>query len=599
MFRLPGEVPAVVLSVPEGLRPDTQWIKAAVVDSLGLEFAPEAIMSLKEVGLETFPTTSSGKVKKGELRSHLIQNIGAQRLNPKTTTPGSNSTEEALIEVLGLLLGQSPADLPREKSISDLLDSISTLRFLDAMGKRLGKDVTMNHVQGAANLTELAKRIDSDQAPSEVTQAGPPQVSRMSHGSGEDSSKTQRLVQPILEEFGFTWANDVQDVYPMAGTASFFFAREAPYSHQFTAWPIFRCLCAEYEPSTHLWIILKHTEKFLNLAVSEHPDVQDLTELTSLSIEQKHVSGQFPESLSFRAVVADIKSTGTAGFVMLAHHTAYDFLSNTLWRQDLKALLKGETPQMDRVPFKLFADTYYLNRSSILAQRSMSFHLRLLNGISNILQAVWPPKSTPTSQPEATSLNGPVPIQKANLTHCLRLANLRNILSEHTIPAPTIVHTAISLFNTIQTGHSHAIFLMVQASRVWPFLSPEIANNLPNPLNIAGPTVTFVTSVLQIDTQETVETLLHRFIEQQRRLTEHQHVPPYMSLQLKAEDREVWLEATGQVFNWFPFTPVKQENEQQRMELELVKRISYANRVHFEWEAGLMDDMETLRLNEI
>ncbi|KAL8959689.1 MAG: hypothetical protein Q9183_005594, partial [Haloplaca sp. 2 TL-2023] len=184
-----GEVPAAILSVPEGLRPDIQCIRAAIVENLGIEFAPDSIVTLKDLGLQAFPTTTSG---------------------------------------------QSPADIPREKAISELLDSISTLRFLHEMGKILQKDVTMDHVQGARTLTELAKRIDSDHVSDEARSAGPPDVSRMSHESHPYSSKTQELLEPTLERLGLTWANDVQDVYPMAGTASLYMARETPFSHQLT-----------------------------------------------------------------------------------------------------------------------------------------------------------------------------------------------------------------------------------------------------------------------------------------------------------------------------------------------------------------------------
>ncbi|KAL8685879.1 MAG: hypothetical protein Q9224_005631, partial [Gallowayella concinna] len=229
-----GEVPAAVVSVPEGLRPDTQRIKAAVVGSLGLEFAPEIIVSLKEIGLQTFPTTKSGKVKKNELRGHLMRHIEAQGSNLKTVAPVPRSTKEAIVDVLGALLGQSPADLPRDKAISELLDSISTLTFLHELGKSLQKTVTMSHVQGATTITELATSIDSHQAPNETTPTGPPDISRMSHESNQYSSRTQHLLKPTLERLSLTWANDVQDVYPMAGTAAFYGAREAPFSHQFT-----------------------------------------------------------------------------------------------------------------------------------------------------------------------------------------------------------------------------------------------------------------------------------------------------------------------------------------------------------------------------
>ncbi|KAL8676110.1 MAG: hypothetical protein Q9186_007338 [Xanthomendoza sp. 1 TL-2023] len=610
-----GEVPAAVVSVPEGLRPDTQRIKAAVVGSLGLEFAPEIIVSLKEVGLQTFPTTKSGKVKKNELRGHLMRHIEAQGSNLKTVAPVPRSTKEAMIDILGALLGQSPADLPRDKAIPELLDSISTLRFLHELGKSLQKTVTMSHVQGATTLTELATSIDSHQAPNETTPTGPPDISRMSHESNQYSSRTQHLLKPTLERLSLTWANDVQDVYPMAGTAAFYGAREAPFSHQFTipdkqdlrsiiaaslkAWPLFRCLCADYEPATRLWVVLRDTENFLNLAVSEHPDVEDLTELASLSIAPEHVLGQFPDSLSFRAVIANVKSTGTTGFVMLANHATYDFLSMADWKHDLERILTGQ-PAPEHVPFKLFADTYYLYRDSILAQRSITFHLRLLGGIGSLRGDLWPPRPIPSGQSEVTKPNGPVQVQKPNLTYYTRLSTLPTISSEHSIPAPAIFLAAIAIFNTTQTGQSHAILSILLAGRAWPFVSPDIAHKLPNPLNIAGPTFTYVTSVLQVDKEGTVETLLHHVVEQQKHLTEHQHVPPSMPHQLKAEDRAVWLESKRQICNWLPSMAMLREEEGEG-QLELVKRAGYAGQdgTGFMWEGGLLDDRETVKVKAI
>ncbi|KAL8867637.1 MAG: hypothetical protein Q9174_005528, partial [Haloplaca sp. 1 TL-2023] len=404
-----GEVPAAVLSIPDGLRPDTQRIRAAVIQSLGPEYAPDTIITLRDVGLEAFPATTSGKIKKNELRDYLIQHLETQRANTKANSGVSNSTEDVLITVLGHLLGQSPADIPREKAIPELLDSISMLRFLHEMSKPLNKDVTMNHVQGASNLTELAKRIDSDQALDETESVGPPGVSQMSHEPDPNSSKTQQLVQPTLEKLGLTWVDYVQDVYPVAGTASFYMAREMPFSHQLTyatkipnsqdlrniianslkAWPIFRSFCAEYEPATRLLVVLKNNETFLSLAISEHPDVEDLQELANLSIAPNHTAGHLPDNLSFRAKIARVKSTGTAGFVMIANHATYDFLSMNEWKRDLECLLRGK-PMPSRAPFRLFADTYYLYRNSLPAQRSTTFHVRLLDGIGHLQHALWP-----------------------------------------------------------------------------------------------------------------------------------------------------------------------------------------------------------------
>lgn len=247
-------------------------IKAAVVDNLGLAYAPEIIVDLRDIGLQSFPMTISGKVKKHELRNILLRHMKAQKLKSRMLTVTPSSTEGALVDVLSLLLGQSPANLPREKAIPELLDSISIMRFIDETGRRLHKDVAMKDVQEASSVTALAKRIDADGEPVEIAEAGPSEISCMTDESDDQSFKIQHQVQPLLEKLGLTWADDVQDVYPMAGTSSFHFAREAPFSNQLTyltkishkhqlrsiiasslkAWPTFRSLCAEYDPATYL-----------------------------------------------------------------------------------------------------------------------------------------------------------------------------------------------------------------------------------------------------------------------------------------------------------------------------------------------------------
>lgn len=614
-----GEAPAAVLHLPDGLVPDTMRIKAAVVDNLGLAYAPEMIVDLKDIGLQSFPMTISGKVKKHELRNLLLRHMKAQNLNSRLLTDSPNSTEGVLFEVLSFLLGQSPAILTREKAIPELLDSISIMRFIDEIGKRLHKDVTMRDVQEASSVTALAKRIDSDGELVEIAKTGPPEISRI---IDDPSFKAQHQVQPILEKLGLTWADDVQEVYPMAGTMSFYLARGIPYSHQFTyvtkishkhqlrsiiasslkAWPTFRSLPAEYDPATYLWVVLKHNRRFLDIAISEHPDVENVTELAKLSILPRHILGQFPDSLLFHAVVANVKSTGTAGFVMLANHIAYDLLTLSHWRHNLELLLRSE-PDIPRSPFKLFADTYYLYRNSLPAQHSAAFHLRLLKGLSGLRQAVWPPlgitfslpDSTTSNQPAVDSKSLPIPnsVRDGELTHYLRVPAIPTIASHYGIAAPVLVRTAIALFNTIQTGQTHAIFGMVMAGRAWPFLSPEIANALPNPLNIAGPTFSTVTSVLQIDPEETVEDLLRRVAEDQKQLNKHQHCPLSMPAQLDEGDREVWMEARKQACNWRP----KIWDAEPESGLELVKTDAYTGRDFngYIWTCE-MRDHETVRV---
>ena len=594
-------------------------IKAAVVDSLGLAYAPEIIVELRDIGLQTFPMTRSGKIKKHELRNALLRHMEAQKLEPGMLGNTDRSTEGALVDVLGLLLGQSPANVPRDKAIPELLDSISIMRFLDEARKRVHKAMTMKDVQGASDVMTLAKKIDSEGDSEGIAEAGPPKTFCTYDEFEDESLRIQHHVQPVLEKFGLTWGDDVEDVYPMADSVSMFWSQSMPNSIQMTwltkvsdkhqlrsiiaaslkAWPTFRSLCAEYDAETYLWVVLKNNHKFLDIAVSEHPDVENPAELATLSIPPRHIAGQFPDSLLFHAVVANVRSTGTAGFVMLANHTAFDFLSITHWRCDLELLLKGE-PAVQRAPFKIFADTYYLYQHSLPAQQSTAFHLRLLKGLSGLRQALWPPRDTSLSLPDQPAIDGrmaqiPQSTRRGRLIHYLRVPAMPTIASHHGISAPVLVRTAIALFNTLRTGQSHAVFAMLMAGRAWPFLSPDITNALPNPLDIAGPTFSSVTSILEIDPEETVDGLLRRISQQQKQLNKHQHFPKSMEAQLNKDDREAWLDAKEQNYNWAPGW--REGDAEQESALELIANEWYEGRNSkvFMWRCG-MSDKETVRV---
>lgn len=68
------------------------------------------------------------------------------------------------------------------------------------------------------------------------------------------------------------------------------------------------------------------------------------------------------------------------------------------------------------------------------------------------------------------------------------------------IPSPAIItKLAINLFNMWITGQPCAILTMLVAGRMWPFLPQELAEHLPSPYVLAGPTLTPVVDVIRID----------------------------------------------------------------------------------------------------
>lgn len=170
------------------------------------------------------------------------------------------------------------------------------------------------------------------------------------------------------------------------------------------------------------------------------------------------------------------------------------------------------------------------------------------------------------------------------------------IASQHGIKPPVLVRTAIALFNVIQTGHSHALFVMLMAGRTWPFMTSEIADHLPNPLHTAGPTMTAVTSLLRVDPQSTVQDLLQLSNGQQIILNKYQHTPLSMQSHLSQKDREVWIEAKRQFCNWTP--PVWPRIDVKDSGLKLVSIDGYEGHesTGYIWECG-MKDRETVRIN--
>lgn len=78
-----------------------------------------------------------------------------------------------------------------------------------------------------------------------------------------------------------------------------------------------------------------------------------------------------------RIIIARVKSTGTAGAVVIANHGILDAVSMGAWVEDLHQLLSGKKTQVQaRTPYKLFADFYYSHRSSLEAQLGVRFHVQ-------------------------------------------------------------------------------------------------------------------------------------------------------------------------------------------------------------------------------
>ena len=404
---------------------------------------------------------------------------------------------------------------------------------------------------------------------------------------GLNNYQVRLCVQPVLRRLRLSWKNDVQEVYPLVGTSIWAVMKEMPFRHKgifmtsasdpnlvceavklcLTRWPIFRTVAVEYSSNLRLFVALRAQKTYFDRAISIHPEVDSVEAFRALNIQlAPHPRGEIYEGLSFNAVIARIKDTGTVGVLFIADHASYDGSTLTAWATDLGRIIRRE-PAVDRAPYKMFADAYYTYQDSEPAREARDFHRRIFQQGDIPSDALWPPGKdlVPVNLPEKKSYQDEVeqqinqpPSKGANnvakvagrITQIKKCPILGEAYTKRGMHASIIVKMAVCLFNCLQTGKEHAIFRMVTSGRVWPFIHPEIAAYLPDPNNIAGPTVVSQVDVTRVAGEQTINQLYARVKEEQKLFNQYPHVPQRMLEQLNEGSGGIWHQARRQTFDW-------------------------------------------------
>lgn len=80
--------------------------------------------------------------------------------------------------------------------------------------------------------------------------------------------------------------------------------------------------------------------------------VENEQALSAFEIPGNHPVLEFPKGLLFRAGVANVRSTGTAGFVLVVNHAVMDATSMMACRNDLQDVSAG-SEKLRKAPFLL------------------------------------------------------------------------------------------------------------------------------------------------------------------------------------------------------------------------------------------------------
>ena len=640
-----GEVPlAVVQPLKPGPLPIEDMQRHVELD-LGQAKMPTAFLTLADLGIQTFPSTTSGKIRKQDLRHKVLAYLTTQHQQQKmkipqsltVTSPNAQSAESALLQILSTLIGQREQSIPRDRPIHILIDSINILRFQAAIWQRLNTNVTISDILRADNIKDVAELITLrpgsqykvDYAPK---RKGPPQTDNVVHVQGEVSLlwHTRRGIEPILSKLNLAWS-EVEDIFPIPDLStqtfettrplafslrSSFLARAASRDQLRRAieatlqqWEMYRSIAVTINDRA-LFVTLRASEQWSQSVITETHDIktpQDIPSLGRIHGENIDVDPRTggPLALFF---LANVESTGTAGLMVVAHHSIFDAQSMPAFYSDLESHIANSPPAGARTPYKLYADMYFQHSTSLPAQTSISFHANRFRGVSSSQRKIWPPQrcvgwhvgddrgyqvsptaAAPTVAQERAQIdNDKGFLGLIGITTLTRLEDLSLLRTTHQISPPVLFKAALAMLNAHLSGTPEAVFANTQAGRTWPFIDNTVAEYLPPPITIAGSTLEMVMNRIGVYGYETTGEFLKRLEEEQQALTAHAHAPTAsISAQLNAADAAVFMAGRRQVLDW-NLNPLAKNSESQHEERKLLLlQVEGFTETMIEWHGGM------------
>lgn len=606
---------------------------------------PTAFLTLEDLGIQAFPSTTSGKIRKQDLRQMVLAHLTKQRQQQNVempqsltvTDPHTRSAESTLLQILSTLIGQREQSIPREKPIHTMTDSINILRFQAAIWQRLNKNVTISDILRAENIKDVADLVTLRPGSQNIVEyapkrTGPPQTNNVVHVQGEESLlwHTRRGIEPILSKLNFTWS-EVEDIFPIPDLSiqtfettrplafslrSSFIARSASRDqlrHAIEAalrqWEMFRSIAVTID-NRALFVTLRASEQWSKIVITETNDIktpQDIPSLGRAHGENINVDPRTGGPLA-RFFLANVESTGTAGLLLIAHHSIFDAQSMQAFSSDIGSHLANSPPTGARTPYKLYADMYFQHTTSLPAQISISFHANRLRGVSSSQKHLWPPQrcvgwhigddhgyqvsrtlTAPTIAQERAQIdNDKGFIGLIGITTLARLEDLSLLRTTHQISAPVLFKAALAMLNAHLSGTPEAVFANTQAGRTWPFIDETVAEYLPPPITIAGSTLAIVMNRIGVYGYETAGEFLKRLEEEQQALTAHAHAPTAsIAAQLNAADAAIFMAGRRQVLDW-NLNPLAENSESQHKERELrLLQIDGFTEAMIEWHGGM------------
>lgn len=613
-----GEVPIAVITMIEGCEVDANAMKQDTQRDLGPAFAPKVILHLKnDLGLDAFPSTASGKVRKVELARVVREYLKVQQ---EAALDKSGSIIDSLISIWKMISGTD--GLLPTSSLDSFADSLMMMQLSGTVKKELGRDITVEDFKSCETVQDQANLIEARPLKSAVVQQpkreGPPSIGEIPHAR-EDAAiflQTQHAVEAMLTPFGMSW-NDVEDVVPLPDWDAIFVHQSRPgswnlrfsYHADVTAEALAKAVTAslEFHPTMRslamashegetLLVTVRSTEQWLKASMTTGWEVEKKEDLNKLLLDDPILDNATAPGPLVRFHVAKVLNDGSSGLVMVASHAVNDMSMTKVWLEDIVTLLTGEGPVLPHALFKDYATAFYDHRDGVEAENGIDYWANKHQGISSVPEStLWPVQRAPEwfkgKDTNWSRWNGskarrgerPVNLEEKlkaqkGIRRLVKVDDLLRLKAEHGVPSFMLVKAALAILNISKTGGKEAIFGTINAARTWPFASDynalEREAYTGNPLDISGCTTEYVLDRIPVGLSKSVLAFMQQVNKDEEMNSSFAHTPFFRVVDrlrdaITPDDsrtfRERELDAESllplirrQSFNWLPTAPTAQ-----------------------------------------
>lgn len=629
-----GEVPiAVIQTTGDNITPANE-LKTMASDSLGPAFAPKMVLNMvDDLGLDAFPTTAAGKVRKVELAA-IVKQYLKDRQGPAVDRAAP--TVDSLINIWERISGAE--NLRPSSSIQSFADSLMMMQLSGLVKRELNRDITVEDFKSCDRIQSQADLIDSRPAysivDSRTLRQGPPTIKDVPHVQDDQETffdmKTQ--ITAALTQQRLSW-DDVEDVTPFPDWSAIFARRSRPQSWNLR-WsyhaakadsahlhasmrkvleyhPTLRSMAVDTGAEVPLLLSMRANEQYLNIAITYGHEVETKDDLANLLLDDPVLDSATMGGPLFRVHVAAIRSDGTSGVVIIASHAICDMSMTKLWMDDIVTALSGEGAIAPHVAFQDYATAYNKHRHGHEASNGVKYWTEKLQGVGCLPETTyWPRQRAPEffkgndvgwsrqdgrkarKGERSVPLSDKLAAQKG-IRRLVKVEDIARLKSEYDVPVFMLVKAAIAMMNTKQTAGKEAIFGTLNAARTWPFASDyspaEREAYRGNPLDISGCTCEYVLDRVAVPPHAGLAAFMQQVARGEERNSAYADAPVLRIVDalrdpLSADDARTWAErerdaeavvplVRRQSFNWLPTAPTAQGSDAGLRMLQMLTRM--------------------------